>query len=148
MYTPCQGTPSAPASQAEMLFAPVRTLAKIHTPVILVPSSAYTRCLFTTDTPAGQCCSHGCELILPLRCDTLQDPTAAKGTRMFILCAILQYDPRTVEGKDTRHFTFPVLFQVPSTAEYMDCSSSKISIQSIRWPQSQFTSIDMPSYLS
>lgn len=65
---------------------------------------------------------------------------------MSILCAILEYDPRSVEASSTlnnpRRTVFPVLFQVPSTNEYMTCSSSKIKVDSVRWPHTRFTSIE------
>ena len=46
----------------------------------------------------------------------LDDATAVNGQRMSILCAILQYDPRSVEANSTSTSTmktvFPVVFQV------------------------------------
>ena len=79
----------------------------------------------------------------------IPDTSANHGTRMSILCAILQYDPGAAEDNsfitDPRHTVFPVTFQVPSTNEYMTCSSSKITVQSVRWPHTRFTAPERPT---
>lgn len=74
------------------------------------------------------------------RCD--DDPIT---TTMHITCAILHYDPGSSEANNTlsdpKVSVFPVVFQVPSTAQYMQCKSTKINVESIRWPNTRFTSI-------
>lgn len=78
----------------------------------------------------------------------IPDTTANKGERMSILCAILQYDPGAAESNSTitdpKLTVFPVTFQVPSTNEYMTCSTSKINVQSVRWPHQRFTAPERP----
>lgn len=68
---------------------------------------------------------------------------------MSITCAILKYDPGTVEPNATtsttiRRTVFPVLFQVPTTDQYITCSTVKISVDSVRWPHTRITSIERP----
>ena len=80
----------------------------------------------------------------------MQDSPASayQGAYMAITCAILQYDPgMTEEGSSVtaiRRTVFPVLFQVPSTSEYMNCTNSKINVESVRWPHTRFTAPERP----
>ena len=78
----------------------------------------------------------------------LVDKTANQGTRMSILCAILQYDPGAAEDNsfitNPRRTVFPVTFQVPDTNEYMECSKAKITVQSVRWPHNRITTPERP----
>lgn len=76
--------------------------------------------------------------MLGCRCDD-DVPTG----RMQITCAILQYSPAALEENSTvtapRRAVFPVTFQVSTTAQYLTCSSSKVSVQSVRWPHTRIT---------
>ena len=82
------------------------------------------------------------------RCDMKVEPTAVNGEKMAITCALLEYDPGIVEGNSTvtsiERSVFPVVFQVPSTTEYMTCSTSRISVESVRWAHTRFTAIERP----
>lgn len=66
----------------------------------------------------------------------LEDPSLSEtGTEMQIDCAISPKDPESQElllnGTD---YYVPVRFALPSTARYMQCKSTRISVQSVRWP--------------
>lgn len=75
--------------------------------------------------------------------------TTTTSRRMAITCAILQYDPAIAESNSTinsvSRTVFPVVFQVPSTAEYMTCSTTKVSVDSVRWPNTRFTAPQRPT---
>ena len=93
------------------------------------------------DTGHGQTTS-----MMGCRCDDQVGTTTTTTTGMHITCAILHYDPGTTEGMSNTLSSpatsvFPVIFQVGSTASYMTCASTKINVESIRWPLSRFTSI-------
>lgn len=78
--------------------------------------------------------------MLGCRCDDDDNANAIK-----ITCAILEYD--LVENATTTasQSVFPVIFQVPTTSEYLTCSTVKISIESVRWPHMRFTAPERPS---
>ena len=67
---------------------------------------------------------------------------------MSITCAILKYDPGSVEPNGTATLisktVFPVLFQVPTTDQYITCSTVKISVDSVRWSHTRITSVERP----
>eukprot|EP00961_Rhodomonas_salina_P198359 2676201-Rhodomonas_salina.1 len=67
------------------------------------------------------------------RCDD-----AADG--MHISCAVAPHFESTAE--DMPPYVFDVVFQVPTTAQYMTCARSKISVQSIRWPATRYTALN------
>jgi hypothetical protein len=88
--------------------------------------------------------------MLGCRCDDVPLSNGAQqgqvgSTRMRITCAILQYSPDVLEDDSTvtraARAVFPVDFQVPSTAQYLTCSSAKISVQSVRWPHTRITRV-------
>lgn len=83
------------------------------------------------------------------RCDMVPFPQAVNGEKMSITCALLEYDPGIVEGNSTvttvERSVFPVIFQLPSTAEYLTCSTSRIQVESVRWPHTRFTAPERPA---
>lgn len=64
---------------------------------------------------------------------------------MEIKCAIVLYEAQTYgstfspEDGSTKDTVFDVVFQKRSTANYMSCAASEISVQSVRWPATRFT---------
>ena len=70
--------------------------------------------------------------LLGCRCDDV-------GGKMAITCAVAPHYGATALTMP-KH-VFPVEFQVATTASKMSCGGSKISVQSIRWPVTRYTSL-------
>ena len=67
--------------------------------------------------------------LLGCRCDDWDDGD------MHITCAVAPHFESSLSQQ-----VFSVGFEVSSTARYMKCGASKISVQSVRWPATRYTS--------
>ena len=68
--------------------------------------------------------------LLGCRCDDGHDDL------MHITCAVAPHFESSLSQQ-----VFSVGFEVPSTSEYMTCRASKISVQSVRWPSTRYTTL-------
>lgn len=63
------------------------------------------------------------------------------GTEMRIVCTAVTYNNQATDP--TR--VIPVLFALASTRKYLKCKTTRISVQSVRWPHTRYTRPDDPS---
>jgi hypothetical protein len=79
-------------------------------------------------------------------CYDVPDSDAEQGTRMELHCAIARYQVENAdEALDEAGLLVPAGFALPSTAQYMTCAGTKITVDSVRWPVSR---LSVPGSLS
>lgn len=127
-------------TQFNFIKGPTETvLARDHWPIEVAPGLGIAAVQYDeaeqVDEAGGQTLS-----LLGCQCYDVPDSAAEQGTRMELHCAIARYQAEDAdEALDEAGLLVPVGFAVPSTAQYMTCAGTKITVDSVRWPVSRLS---------
>ena len=127
-------------TQFNFVRGPTETvLARDHWPIQVAPGLGIAAVQYDeaeqVDEGGGRTLS-----LLGCQCYDVPDTDAAQGTRMELHCAVARFQAEDAdEALDAAGLLVPVGFALPSTAQYMTCAGTKITVDSVRWPVSRLS---------